>query len=193
MAQAVKEADSTAVIALSEPWAWHPHVSLLDQSRPFSTLLGRPDPTAARETGTDEWGGDEVLLDVIGLNFYNNWGADHGWPLHRLLLEARKRFPHKRMVIGETGNCHFSDCFSVKAWLELLDEQVELANSQGAGIESVTWAPVLTLGDFDWGKPAPGAWVTWDPDDPRRERHWDPQVARTVRNYSQPELDRVAA
>ena len=193
IAKAVKDADSEAVIALSEPWAWHPRVSLLDQSRPFSTLLGRPDPTAARETGTDQWGGDESLLDIIGLNFYNNWGVEQGWPLHRLLLEARRYFPNKRIVMGETGNCHFSHCFTTQAWLELLDEQVERANSQGAGVESVTWAPILTLGDFDWGKPAPGAWVTWDPDDPARKRNWDPKVARIVREYSSPAANAAAA
>ena len=69
IARAVKAADPGAVIALSEPWAWHPHVSLADQSRPFSTLLGRRDEVAERETGTDQWGGDPSLLQVVGLNF----------------------------------------------------------------------------------------------------------------------------
>ena len=45
----------------------------------------------------------------------------------------------------------------------------------------VNRAPVLTLCDFDWGCPAPGAWVTWDADDPARRRRWDPETARTVR------------
>ena len=62
---------------------------------------------------------------------------------------------------------------------------MERANAAGAAVEAVTWAPVLTLGDFDWGRPAPGAWVTWDADDPRRRRHWDPDVARAVRAYTQ--------
>ncbi|HZO88292.1 MAG TPA: hypothetical protein VFB38_08125 [Chthonomonadaceae bacterium] len=184
MARAVKEADPAAQIALSEPWAWHPHVSLRDQARPFFTLLGHPDPTAAQETGIEDWGGEDSLLQVIGLNFYNNWGVEHSWPLSRLLLEARRQFPDKRIVMGETGNCHFSDCYTVAGWLQLIDEQVELANSQGARIEAVTWVPILTLGDFDWGKPAPGAWVTWDADDPQRRRHWDPEVARIVRAYT---------
>ncbi|MGH2369176.1 MAG: hypothetical protein ACRDI2_13350, partial [Chloroflexota bacterium] len=62
MARAVREADPAAPIALSEPWAWHPHVSLEDQGRPFNTLLGRPDPVAARAVGSDNWGGDPSLL-----------------------------------------------------------------------------------------------------------------------------------
>lgn len=184
MARAIREADPTAVIALSEPWAWHPHVSLEDQGRPFNTLLGRPDLVAVRETGSDNWGSDSSLLQVVGLNFYNNWGTDHGWPLQRLLLEARRQYPEQRIVIGETGNCHFSDCHSVAAWLALLDEQVEAANAQGARVEAITWAPILTLGDFDWGRPAPGAMVTWEADDPRRKRHWDTQVAKLVRTYA---------
>jgi hypothetical protein len=184
VARAVKRVDPDAVIALSEPWAWHPHVSLEDQGRPFNTLLGRPDPVAARETGTDDWGGDPSLLQIVGLNFYNNWGVDHGWPLHRLLLEARRQYPEQRIVMGETGNCHFSDCHTVAAWLALLDEQVEIANAQDARIEAVTWAPILTLGDFDWGHPAPGAMVIWEADDPKRKRHWDPAVAQIVRSYT---------
>jgi hypothetical protein len=185
IARAVREADPEAKIALSEPWAWHPHVSLDDQARSFDLLLGRPDPTAARETGTDDWGGDPSLLQVVGLNFYNNWGVDHGWPLSRLLLDARRRFPDQEIVISETGNCHFSDCYPAAAWLQLLGEQVEQANAQGAEIGVVTWAPILTLGDFDWGHPAPGAWATWDPDDPQRRRRWDPKLARAVRAYTE--------
>jgi hypothetical protein len=184
MARAVREADPHVPIALNEPWAWHPHVSLEDQGRPFRTLLGWPDPTAAREVGVDTWNGDPSLLQIVGLNFYNNWGEPEGWPLHRLLLEARRVFPDQRLIMGETGNCHFAHCFTVADWLRLIDEQVELANAQGAQVEAVTWAPVLTLGDFDWGKPAPGAWMMWDPDDPRRRRHWDPEVARIVRQYT---------
>lgn len=184
IARAVREADPQASIALSEPWAWHPHVSLEDQGRPFNTLLGRADPAAAAETGIADWGGDSSLLQIVGLNFYNNWGVDHGWPLSRLLLEARRQYPEQRLMMGETGNTHFSDRHTVAGWLELIDEQVELANAQGAGVEAVTWAPVLTLGDFDWGRPAPGAWVSWDLDDPRRKRHWDPAVARAVRAYT---------
>ena len=185
MARAVKKVDPSADIALSEPWAWHPEMSLENQGRPFNTLLGRPDPVAARETGSDQWGGDASLLQIVGLNFYNNWGVDHGWPLSRLLLEAKRQYPEQRIFMGETGNCHFSDCHTVAGWLELLDEQVELANAQGADVEAVTWAPILTLGDFDWGRPAPGAMVTWEMHDSKRKRHWDPKVAEIVRNYSQ--------
>jgi hypothetical protein len=185
MARAVREADPQIKIALSEPWAWHPHVSLQDQGRPFNTLLGRPDPVAEREIGAGEWSGDPSLLQVIGLNFYNNWGEEQGWPLSRLLLEARRHFPDHEILMGETGNCHFSDCHTVAGWLRLIDEQVETANAQGAGVHAVTWAPILTLGDFDWGQPAPGAWVTWDLDDPQRRRHWDPEVARIVRAYGE--------
>jgi hypothetical protein len=184
MARAANAADPQTPIALSEPWAWHPHLSLEDQGRPFATLLGRPDAAAARETGSDAWGGAEDLLQVIGLNFYNNWGTEHGWPLFRLLLEARRQFPKQRIVIGETGNCHFSDRHTVAAWLRLIDEQVEAANARGARIEAVTWAPILTLGDFDWGRPAPGAWVTWDAEDPRRTRRWDREIARVIRGYT---------
>jgi len=184
VARAVKEADPDAGVALSEPWAWHPDMPLEDQGRPFSTLLGRPDPVAARETGVEDWGGADELLDVVGLNFYNNWGEEQGWPLSRLLLEARRQFPGKRIVIGETGNCHFADCHTVAGWLELIGGHVEAANRAGAGVEAVTWAPVLTLGDFDWGEPAPGAWVTWDASDPARSRRWDRSVARAVRRWT---------
>ena len=184
MARAVREADPAAAIGLNEPWAWHPHVSLYDQARPFFTLAGRHDPVAIQETGTEAWGGREDLLQIVGLNFYNNWGVDQKWPLSRLLLEARRQFPDKRIILGETGNCHFSDRHSVRDWLELIDAQVEAANAEGANVETVTWAPILTLGDFDTGKPAPGAWVTWDEDDPQRRRQWDPNMAKAVREFA---------
>jgi hypothetical protein len=184
IARQIRNADPAIDIALSEPWAWHPHVSLPDQGRPFNTLLGRPDPVAVRETGSDNWGGDPSLLQIVGLNFYNNWGAHQGWPLSRLLLEARRHYPEQRLFMGETGNCHFSDCHTVNGWLDLLDEQIEEANRQGAGVEVVTWAPILTLGDFDWGHPAPGAMVTWEAHDPKRQRHWKPELAEAVRRYS---------
>jgi hypothetical protein len=138
-------------------------------------------------------GGDPSLLQIVGLNFYNDWGTERGWPLSRLLLEARRQYPEQRIFIGETGNCHFTDCHTVAGWLQLVDREVRLANTQGARIEAVTWAPVLTLGDFDWGKPAPGAWVTWDPNDPRRRRTWDPETARTVRAYAQYEAETANA
>ncbi len=184
IARAVREADPSAEIALNEPWAWHPRVSLQDQARPFYSLLGRPDPVAVAETGTDYWGGDNSLLQIIGLNFYNNWGVGHRWPLRRLLLEARRQFPEKRIQMGETGNCHFAQSFSIGDWLHLVDEEVGAANEKGARVETVTWAPILTLGDFDWGKPAPGAWVTWDPDDPARKRTWDPETAKAICEYA---------
>jgi hypothetical protein len=184
MARAVREADPETPIALSEPWAWHPDLSMDDQGRAFNTLLGRPDPVCVRETGPGGWDGDPSLLQIAGLNFYNNWGEEQGWPLSRLLLEARSRYPEQSLVMGETGNCHFSKRFSVRDWLALIDRQVEAANARGARIEQVTWAPILTLGDFDWGRPAPGAWVSWDPEDPRRRRLWDPETARVVRQYT---------
>lgn len=184
MARAIREADPDIRIALNEPWAWHPDYSLAEQGRPFHTLLGHPDPKAREELGTDDLDGRDDLLQIVGLNFYNNWGVDQGWPLSRLILEARRTFPGKEIIMGETGNCHFSHCHSVAGWLELLDSQLEEANRQGAGVELVTWAPILTPGDFDWGRPAPGAWVTWDPEDPARRRQWDPEVARAVRGYT---------
>ena len=183
VARAIKEGDPRAQVALSEPWAWHPHVSLDDQGVP-STPSWAAQTRRQRETGSDSWGGDPSLLDEVGLNFYNNWGVDHGWPLSRLLLEARRHYLQQRIIMGETGNCHFSDCHTVAGWLDLIDQEVQRANAGGA-VEAVTWAPVLTLGDFDWGRPAPGAWVTWEADDPRRQRHWDPDVARVVRAYTQ--------
>ena len=124
MARAVREADPHVPIALSEPWAWHPDLPLEDQGRPFNTLLGRPDPVAERELGTDDLGGDPSLLQIVGLNFYNDWGTECGWPLSRLLLEARRQYPEQRIVIGETGNCHFTDCHTVAGWLQLVDREV---------------------------------------------------------------------
>jgi hypothetical protein len=184
MARAIREVDPGTPLVMSEPWNWDPRLSLTDQARPFNTVLGQPDPVAVRETGWDVWGGDPSLLNVAGLNFYLDRGVEHGWPLARLLLEARRQLPGQRLVVGETSNCRCSKLHSVASWLRYVDEQVERANAAGARIEIVTWAPVIALGDFDWGEPAPGAWVTWDPNDPGRRRSWDPQVAAVIRGYT---------
>jgi hypothetical protein len=184
MARAVREGSPSSRIALSEPWNHHPTLTFEDQGRPINLLLGLPDAVAVRETGTDEWGGDSSLLDVVGLNYYSRGGTDHGWPLSRLLLEARRIYPDREIVVGETGNCHFSDCHTIEDWLEWVDFHVSLANEQGADVRTVTWAPVLALGDFDWGHPAPGAFITWDPMDPNRRRRWDPRIARFVSEYT---------
>lgn len=184
MARAIRSASPGSRIAMSEPWLWHPTLTLDDFARPFDLLLGRPDPVAVRETGTDAWGGDPALLDVVALNFYNDWGAEHGWPLSRLLLEARRRFPDKEIMLGETGNCQFPDCHPLDDWLALVEREVAAANAGGARLTTVTWAPVLTIADFEWGHPAPGAWITWDPGDPTRRRRWDPAVARTIRELT---------
>ena len=53
-----------------------------------------------------------------------------------------------------------------------------------ASYEDWNFDTTFTLGDFDWGRPAPGAWVTWEADDPKRQRRWDPAVARVVRDYT---------
>jgi hypothetical protein len=193
IARGVREGDPNAKIALSEPWAWHPHVPLEDQARPMNTLLGRPDPVAQREIGTDDLGGAPNLLQVVGLNFYNDWGTEQGWPLSRLIMEARKTYPEQELVMGESGNCHFSHCHTVEGWLRLIDAEVEEANRQGAALTTVTWAPILTLGDFDWGQPAPGAWVSWDLDDPTRKRRWDPATAAVIRKYTTQHAEALAA
>ena len=185
MARAVKEGDPRAQIALSEPWAWHPHVSLEDQGRPFNTLLGRPDPVAARErpaattgaatprccrwwaststtTGASTTAGPSPACSSRPGATTREQRIDHGRDRQLPLL----RLPHRRRLARP-------------------DRRGGAAGQrQGAAVEAVTWAPVLTLGDFDWGRPAPGAWVTWDADDPRRQRHWDPDVARAVRAYT---------
>jgi len=185
MARAIRQADPDAEIALSEPWSWDATVGLDDLARPFQTLLGAPDPVAVRETGSDDWGGDPSLLQIVGLNFYNDCGAANGAPLALLLLEARRRFASQRIWLGETGNCHSTHHYSLAGWLEMVDDQIAVANAQGAAIEAVTWSPIVTLGDFDSGLPAPGAWVTWDPADPTRRRRWDPELARLIGSYAQ--------
>ena len=183
MTRAIREADSTTLIMLSKPWNWDAELSLAYQARPFATLLGCPEPVAVRETGSDTWGGDPSLLQIVGLNFYNNWGVAQGWPVARLLLEARRHFPDQQIIFNATSNAHFADRHTIAGWLQLIDEQVELYDAQGADVQAVTWAPILTLGDFDWGHPAPGAWVTWEPDDAQRRRHRDAEVVRIVRAY----------
>lgn len=183
MARAIKTGDPKALVAVSEPWAWDDVLDLDDLGRSINSLIGRYDPVALREMGQKKYetlDGQPDLLDVVGLNFYNNWGEEKGYPLSRLLLEARRKYPDKRICISETGNCQFANCRSIDEWLELITTQVDIANDQGAAIESVTWAPILAIGAFEDGLPAPGAWVTWDINDPARKRKWNPEVTQLI-------------
>ena len=117
---------------------------------------GPPRPGGSAETGSDAWGGDPSLLDEVGLNFYNNWGVDHGWPLSRLLLEARRHYPQQRIIMGETGNCHFSDCHTVAGWLDLIDQEVQRANAGGARRGGRHLGPCAHPGRLRLGPAGPG-------------------------------------
>jgi hypothetical protein len=97
IAKGLKHGDPDAQVALCEPWGMG-HMSYDDMARPFNTLLGLPDEVAERE-GCHTWQhGAWDLLDVVGLNIYEDR------PIAPMLAEARQRFPDQRVVVGETAN-----------------------------------------------------------------------------------------
>lgn len=156
MAKAIKAVDSSLKIASSDPWVNDGILTLNDMARPFHTMLGVDDLVAEEILGVKNFGGRWDLLDIVGLNWYNGAGPAQGWPLSRLLVKAREFFPDKQIYLMETGNCHFPKDFSQYAWIDMVNEEIELANEQGAQVTRAYWAPLWPIGEFHGGDIAPG-------------------------------------
>lgn len=176
MARAIRESDPEALLGMSEPWNWYGETSFDDLARPFNTILGREDDIAIQQLGASIKGGSDDLVDIIGLNFYGSHGKDEDWPLHKIILEAQRRFPHKRIVIGETSFGFETHLYTAETWAEHVDTEVEIANSLGARVDVIFWAPFIDLFG-DHLKPMPGGLVWLLPDDPSYTRYFDPHVA----------------
>ncbi len=189
MAKALKQFDPKTPRLACEPF-YKSDVSFRDQVRSLRTMLGYPDKVAQKFSPSQAttFGGEPDLLTDIGVNYYGNQADDFDnpqWPLSKLLLRAWKRFPNYNLRIAETGNCQVENLgISTERWLEMLDHELNLANSQGANVQNVTWAPFLTIEDFtEPGILSPGSLM-----DSQTLRP-DPQLVKVVRQYT----DKAAA
>ena len=123
---------------------------------PSTPSSAAPTPSPSARPAATTGAATRRCSQIVGLNFYNNWGADQGWPLSRLLLEARRRSPDQRLLLGETGNCHFSDCHTVAGWLRAARRAGEPANDAGRRRRGGDLGAGPDPGRLRLGAPRPG-------------------------------------
>lgn len=154
----IRAVDPDALIVAAEPLiAVHPvdgseeaaaHAAALHrvQYDAVDCLLGRRLP---------EFGGDERMIDVVGVNYYphNQWrpfdppqtvAPELQLPLRDLLLEAAAHY-RKPLMIAETG-CEGE---ARAAWLAMVLEETAAAERAGADIRGVCLYPILDHPGWD--------------------------------------------
>ena len=117
------------------------------QFQTWDMIAGRLEP---------ELGGEERLLDVIGVNYYPNNQWEHGgatlklddmrWrPFSGLLEEIATRYGPRPLIVSETG----AELALRQPWLAYIGAQVERAMQRGADIQGVCWYPILDHPGWD--------------------------------------------
>lgn len=157
-AQAIRNRWPKATLVWAEPLvhiAPHSHrrakVRAAEQSRQgqfeaYDWITGRAEP---------ELGGDQSLVDLIGLNFYphNQWFYDgptipmghHEYrPLADMLLEVADRYG-KPIFLSETG----AEGSGKPSWLHYVCNEVRDAIDRGAVIEGICWYPITAYPGWD--------------------------------------------
>lgn len=124
----------SATLALPEPWHAPDLYSEDDQAAILDIVLGRREP---------EVGGHDALVTVVGLNHYRDSTLP---PLHRLLLNARRRWPDKPLWLTETSGPPRG--WKQEEWFWWMLAELRLANSEGADVGVFTWAPAISM--YDW-------------------------------------------
>jgi hypothetical protein len=135
--RAILEVKPDAELVLPEPWHATDRVSEDEQAAVLDTVLGLRDP---------ELGGESALVTVIGLNHYRDSTLP---PLHQLFLNARKRWSDKPLWFAETSGP--PEGWQQTEWFWWMLAETRLANLYGAGISVFTWAPALSM--YDWEDP----------------------------------------
>ncbi len=194
MAKTFMEIDPDTHRIACEPFFHNHELPFQDQIRSLTNLLGRSDEMAQlfAPSQTDQWGGCEDLLTKVGLNFYGNscddfWNPE--WPLSKLVLTEKQYFPNHQLVITETGNCQMDKLkISCIDWLEMIDREINKANAQDAGVSLVTWAPFLSIEDFESPNlRAPGSLLAIDHTKVDKPIIWDEdtkRLAKVIREYT---------
>jgi Beta-galactosidase len=131
----------------SRPWeAEHAAGHRGAQFQAWDMLAGRFEP---------ELGGEERLLDVLGLNFYPNNQWEHGgshfrlgdprWmPFSAILHEISARY-EREMIVSETG----AEGGHRAPWLEYVSSEVEQAILGGVPVHGICLYPILDHPGWD--------------------------------------------
>jgi hypothetical protein len=132
--KAVLKVRPDAMLIIPEPWHSTLHVSEDYQAAVIDTVLGLRDP---------HLGGSDDLIGIIGLNHYRDSTLP---PFHKCILNARKRWPHKALWLTETSGPPTG--WDQAEWFWWMMAETRLANMAGAGVSAFTWAPIISM--FDW-------------------------------------------
>jgi hypothetical protein len=132
--QAILEVRPDAVLVLPEPWHATDRISEDEQAAVLDTVLGLRDP---------QLGGCPDLVTIIGLNHYRDSTLP---PLHRLLIDAQKRWPSKQLWLTETSGPPTG--WQQAEWFWWMLAETRLAAMSGVDIPVFTWAPAISM--YDW-------------------------------------------
>ena len=106
-------------------------------------------------------GGDERVLDVVGVNYYptNQWvhgglpierGHPQYRPLRAILAEVDRRYG-RPVVVAETG----TEGAARAGWLRYVAGEVRAARRAGADVRGLCWYPVADHPGWDDDRPCP--------------------------------------
>lgn len=132
--KAILEIRPDARLILPEPWHATDVVSEDEQAAVLDTVLGRRDP---------DLGGSSQLVTIIGLNHYRDSTLP---PFHKLILNARQRWPDKPLWLTETSGPPVG--WRQTEWFWWMLAETRLANLERADIPVFTWAPTISM--YDW-------------------------------------------
>jgi hypothetical protein len=132
--KAVLEVKPDACLIIPEPWHATDKNSEDSQAAVLDTVLGLRDP---------QLGGCNELVTVVGLNHYRDSTLP---PFHRLLMNARKRWPTKELWVTETSGPPKG--WQQTEWFWWMLAETRLANMSGANVTVFTWAPAISM--YDW-------------------------------------------
>lgn len=132
--KAILKVRPDALLIIPEPWHSTLHVSEDHQAAVIDTVLGLRDP---------HLGGQDDLINVIGLNHYRDSTLP---PFHRLIMNARRRWPNKELWLTETSGPPRG--WDQAEWFWWMMAETRLANMEGAGVSAFTWAPIISM--YDW-------------------------------------------
>lgn len=168
--KAVLEIIPDACLVLPEPWHATDRITEDHQAALLDMVMGLREP---------ELGGTSELVSVVGLNHYRDSTLP---PLHRLFLNARNRWPDKPIWFTETSGP--PEGWQQSEWFWWMLAETRLANMQGADIPVFTWAPALSMYDWeDETKHLPNGIYRIEPDGSRVPNDFMLQAIELAREY----------
>lgn len=168
--RAVLEVIPNAQLVLPDPWHAPGRFSEDEQAAILDMVMGRREP---------ELGGASELVTVVGLNHYRDSTLP---PLHKLFLNARKRWPDKPIWFTETSGP--PEGWQQSEWFWWMLAETRLANLEGADIPVLTWAPALSMYDWvDETKHLPNGIWKLEPDGTRVPNDYMLEAIELAREY----------